>query len=167
VSAARRRSAGSVLTPRDMLTVYRASPREERQEEDIRAVDRGEVVTAFCAYRGTYGSYPRRFMGCWLDLAPDGPVIRPMLFLAFLWRRIPVTEDIRSAQARPFASQWEAVNWRGSGAYAAGGALQQAGKVVISCRTSAGVLEFAVSRPDVQLVLHYFSRRPVGPATSE
>jgi hypothetical protein len=150
-----------------MLTVYRASPREERQEEDIRAVDRGEVVTVFCAYRGTYGDYPRRFMGCWLDLAPRGPVIRPMLLLAFLWRRIAVTEDIHAAQARPFAGQWEAFNWRGSGAYASGGALQQAGRVVVSCRTPAGVLEFAVPRPDVRLVLHYLSRHTKALATGE
>jgi len=165
VSATRRRSTGSVFTPRDMLTVYRTSPREERQEDDIRTVDRGEVVTVYCAYRGTYGNYPRRFMGCWLDLAPDGLIIRPMLLLAFLWRRIPVAEDIHSAQTRPFASQWEAANWRGSGAYASGGALQQAGKVVISCRTSAGVLEFAVPRPDVPLVLHYLTRRIKDSAT--
>jgi hypothetical protein len=82
-----------------MLTVYRTWPREERQEEDIRAVDRGEVVTVFCAYRGTYGTYPRRFMGCWLDLTSRGLVIRPMLFFGFLWRRIPVPESITEARA--------------------------------------------------------------------
>lgn len=116
-------------------------------------------MAVYCAYRGTYGNYPRRFMGCWLDLTPVGPVIRPMLFLSFLWRQIQISEEITAARVRPFANGWEAANWRGSGQYAAGGALEQAGKVVISCRTAAGQLEFAVSRPDVPLVLHYFGRQ--------
>lgn len=126
-------------------------------------MDRGEVVTVLCAYRGTYGDCPKRFMACWLDLDPDGPVIRPMLFLSFLWKRIRVSGQIEDAWVAPFANEWEALNWRGSGMYATGGVLEQAGKMVISCRTSAGVLEFAVSRPDVPLVLHYLSHQTGDP----
>jgi hypothetical protein len=85
----------------------------------------------FCAYRGTYGKYPRRFKGCWLDLTPHGMVIRPMLFLSFLWRRIPVPENIVDARVRLFASALEALDWSGSGQYAAGGAPEQAGSVVV------------------------------------
>jgi hypothetical protein len=38
---------------------------------------------------------------------------------------------------------------------------------VISCQTSAGMLEFAVPRPDVRLMLHYLGRRPDGPKECE
>jgi hypothetical protein len=156
--ASRRRSAGSVFTARDMLTVYRTGPREARQAGDVDAVNRGEVVAMFCAYRGTYGTYPRRFRGCWLDLTPKGLVIRPMLLLSFLWRRITVPERIVEAKVRPFMNAREALNWKGSGQYAAGGALEQAGNEVVSCHTALGLLEFAVHRPDVPLILHYIGR---------
>lgn len=154
----RRRSAGTVLGARAMLTVYRSGPREARQAGDIEAADRGETVRMLSWYRGTYGDWPRRFMGCWLDLEPGGPVIRPMLFLSFLWRRIPVQEKIISAGVRPFTSRLEAWNLGGSGRYARGGLLEQTGSVVVACRTGQGALEFAVHRADVPLFLHYVSR---------
>jgi hypothetical protein len=112
----------------------------------------------FCYYRGMYGSYPRRFAGCMLDLTPGGPVIRPMLFLRSFWQRILIAEPVIGARARPFDSQREAVQLASSGQFARGGLLEQSGSVVISCQTSGGLLEFAVRRPDVDLMLHFFDR---------
>lgn len=152
-----RRSSGSALTPGDMIRLWRPGRREAASAADIAAIDRGEGRSAFCEYRGLYGSYPRRFMGCWLDLTPEGPVIRPLLFLRW-GQRIPVEEPVLSARVRPFVSKWEAINHLGAGEYAPGGSLEQSGHVVISCQTTGGVLEFAVRRPDVALMLHYFSR---------
>lgn len=150
-----------------MLTVYRGKQRTASQAADIVAIDRGEVVTMVCHYRALYGKYPRRFMQCWLDLIPAGPVIRPLFLLQFLWRRIPVAEKIIAAQVRSFKSEREAFVVRGGGQYAAGGALEQVGAVVISCQTSGGVLEFAVYRADVGLALHYFGRLADGAGRSD
>jgi hypothetical protein len=93
-----------------------------------------------------------------LDLTPDGPVIRPLLFLRFLRQRIPVPEQVISARVRPFENQREAFKLLGAGQYAPGGVLEQSGSVVISCQTSGGLLEFAVRRPDVALMLHFLNR---------
>lgn len=125
---------------------------------DIAAIDRGDGRAVFCYYRGLYGSYPRRFAGCWLDLTADGAVIRPMLFLRFLRQRIPVSERVIGARVRSFESHGEALRLAGAGQYATGGLLEQSGFVVISCETSGGLLEFAVRRPDIDLVLHFFER---------
>jgi hypothetical protein len=105
-----KRSSGSAITPRDLLRISRRESREAASAADIVAIDRGEGRTVFCYYRGTYGSYPRRFAGCMLDLTPG------------------------------------------------------------SCQTSGGLLEFAVRRPDVDLVLHFFDRKaeqPRRPASPE
>jgi hypothetical protein len=152
------RSSGSATTLRDLLRTWRRRPREATSAADIAAIDRGEGRTVFCYYRGLYGSYPRRFAGCMLDLTPDGPVIRPMLFLRFLRQRIPVSERVLRAQIRPFENQREAFQLGSTGQFAAGGLLDQSGSVVISCETVGGVLEFAVRRPDVDLVMHFFDR---------
>jgi len=152
------RSSGTAITVRDVLRTRQRGSRESASAADIAAIDREEGRTVFCHYRGLYGSYPRRFAGCWLDMTPDGPVIRPMLFLRSLWQRIPVSEQLIEARVRPFENQHEARQLAGAGRYAAGGMLEQAGSVVISCQTSGGLLEFAVRRPDVDLVLHFFDR---------
>lgn len=154
----RRRSTGSVFTPRDMLTVYREKPRAASQAADIAAVDRGQVVTVFCAYRSVRGEHLKRFRPCWLDLTPTGAVIRPLFLLQSVWRRIPVADEIVSCGIRPFKNQWEAMRTQATGRYAPGQSLEQAGSVIVECQTSGGVLEFAVHRPDAGLVLHYFGR---------
>lgn len=151
-----RRSTGTTRTFGEIYTAYNPRRREGRKAADIAAVSRGETVWVVCSYRGNYGNYPNRFMGCYLDLAPGGPVIRPMLFFGQFWRRIPVMEKIISVQVRPFSGWREAARVAGGGQYAAGGSLEQSGRVPISCTTSGGVLEFAVPRPDVDLVLYYF-----------
>jgi hypothetical protein len=152
------RSPGTAVTPRDLLRTWKRRSREAASAADIAAVDRGEGRAVFCYYRGLYGSYPRRFAGCCLDLTADGPVIRPMLFLRFLRQRIPISERVIGARVRPFESHGEAFHLGGAGQYATGALLEQSGTVVISCETSGGVLEFAVRRPDIDLVLHFFER---------
>jgi hypothetical protein len=132
----RQRSSGTAITARDLLGTWRPGSREAVSALDVAAINRGEGRTVFCSYRGLYGSYPRQFAGCMLDLTPDGPVIRPMLFLRFLWQRVPISEPLIEAEVRPFASQHEARQLAGSGQYAPGGLVGQAGSVVISCRTS-------------------------------
>jgi hypothetical protein len=152
------RSSGTAITPRDLLRTGRRRPRQAASAADIAAIDRGESRTVFCYYRGLYGGYPRRFAGCMLDLTPDGPVIRPMLFLKSLRQRIPIPERVIGAQVRPFDDEREALRLGSTGQFAGGGLLQQSGSVVISCQTSGGLLEFAVRRPDVDLVLRFFDR---------
>lgn len=151
------RSSGTALTAKDVLRENRRGSREAASAADIAAIDRGEGRTLFCYYRGLYGSYPRRFAGCMLDLTSDGPVIRPVLILK-RWQRVPVSEQVIEARVRQFDNQGEAFKLAGAGQYASGGLLQQSGSVVICCQTSGGLLEFAVRRPDVDLVLHFFNR---------
>jgi hypothetical protein len=129
------RSSGTAITASDLLRTSRPGSREAASAVDIAAIDRGEGRTVFCSYRGLYGGYPRRFAGCMLDLTPDGPVIRPMQFLRFLWHRVPVSEPVIEAEVRPLASQREARQLAGSGQYAPGGLVEQAGSVVISHRS--------------------------------
>lgn len=71
------RSSGSAITARDVMRTSRRGSREAASAADIAAIDRDEGRTVFCYYRGLYDSYPRRFAGCWLELTPDGLVIRP------------------------------------------------------------------------------------------
>jgi hypothetical protein len=152
------RSSGTAITARDVLRTYRQDSRETASAADIAAIEQGEGRTLFCHYRGSYGSYPKRFAGCMLDLTSDGPVIRPMLFLRFLWQRIPISERVISAEVRPFGSEREAFQLASTGQFARGRRLEQSGYAVICCHTFGGVLEFAVRRPDVDLVLRFFHR---------
>lgn len=152
-----RRSSGTALMAGDVLGERRRGSREAASAADVAAIDEGAGRTVFCSYRGLYGSYPRRFAGCMLDLTLDGAVIRPLLLLR-CWQRIPVCEPVMWARVRPFDSEREAVRLGGAGQYGPGGLLQQSGSVVICCQTSGGLLEFAVRRPDVDLVLHFFDR---------
>lgn len=153
-----RRSTGTTRTSGEIFTAYRRGAREKRQKGDIEAVDSGVTVTLVGSYKGNYGKYPKRFMMAYIDLNEDGIVIRPMLFFGQYWRKIPVSERVISARVRPFLNKREAFSVRGGGQYAAGGILEQTGNVAISCTTSGGVLDLAVPRPDVEMVLHYLSR---------
>jgi hypothetical protein len=154
-----RRSAGTLL-PQDLLRGrgFRAA-RERASAADIAAVDRGERRSLFGYFRGRYGSYPRKFRGYMIDLTPDGLVLRPMLLLGFLWQRVRIREQLISAGVRPFADEREARQFLATGRYASGRPLQSAGTAMISCRTSHGVLEFAVKQPDLPLMLHFLNRQ--------
>lgn len=154
----RRRSTGTTRTLGEIATAYRKQDREASQAADIAAVESGVTVTVISEYRGEYGGYPRNFRGCYLDLTPDGLVIRPLLLFSFLWKRIPVNESVIAARVREYTSEREALLVGGGGRYAPGGTLQQSGMVPISCETSGGLLEFAVPRPDIKLILHYLAR---------
>ncbi|HEV2373271.1 MAG TPA: hypothetical protein VGS19_13995 [Streptosporangiaceae bacterium] len=152
-----KRSAGTVM-PWDLAKNRLHGPDEKATASDIAAVDSGEGRTVYCSFRGLYGSFPRRFRGYFLDLTADGPVLRPFLGFSFLWRRIPIHAHVVSAKIRPFKDGREALDLMSTGQYAPGGKLEWAGSEIISCRTTEGVLEFAVKRPDVPLVLHYLDR---------
>lgn len=164
-----RRSTGTVMAvivswPRLRLYISE-QVRAARQAADVAAVDRGEVVTVSCGYHGDYGGYPHwRYMPCWLDLAPGRPVIRPTVYFSFLWRRIPVEEQIVSARVRPFRDQREAAMRGSTGMYGEGGLYEHRGGVIIACETSGGTLEFTVRRPDIDLMLHYLNKLAAMPA---
>jgi hypothetical protein len=152
------RSAGTVM-PWDLARSRLHGPDEAASAADIAAVDRGDGRRVFCSFRGLYGRYPRNFRGYLLDLTRDGPVLRPLVALGFLWKRLRITDPLISARVRPFESEGEARKLLATGQYAPGGSLEWAGTVVISCETAAGILEFAVKRPDVPLILRYFNKR--------
>jgi hypothetical protein len=146
-----RRSAGTVM-PSDLVRNRMRAPSLAARAADIEAVDRGEGRTVVCMFRGSYGSYPRRFKQKMLDLSNDALVLRPFWY-SLSRRRIAITEQVLAAHVRPrnFRTDW---NLRATGMYAPGAILEWAGADVISCQTSSGTLEFAVPRPDVPLVLH-------------
>jgi hypothetical protein len=107
-----------------------------------------------CWFRGLYGDYPRGFYPYFLNLAPDGPVLRK--YMLFVERqRIPVREQLLSAKVRMPDSLKEARRIGSGGVYAAGGPLRQAGASIVSCATPLGILEFAVKRTDEALLLQY------------
>lgn len=86
--------------------------------------------------------------------------LRPLLVIERLRRkRLGVAEQVFDAHVREFSSTREAVQLASTGQYAPGGRLAFAGSVVISCHTPRGVLEFAVRRPDVPLVLERLAGR--------
>jgi len=146
-----RRSAGTVM-PSDLVSNRMRPPSHAAREADIEAVDGGDGRTVACMFRGTYGSYPRRFRQKMLDLTSDALVLRPH-WHSLNRRQIAIREPVLSAQVRPrnFKTDW---NIRATGMYAAGARLEWAGFEVVSCQTHLGILEFAIPRPDVQLVLH-------------
>lgn len=158
MSVERRRSTGTTRTFGEVATARRRKSREAGQAADIAAINAGVTVTVISEYRGNYGRYPKRFMGCYLDLAPGGLVIRPLLLFSYLWKQIPVKESVAGARIGEFSSRGEAFRMGGGGQYAAGMPLEQSGMVPIYCETSGGVLEFTVPRPDVKLVLYYLER---------
>ncbi len=149
------RSAGTVM-PLDLVRNQMRAPSPAATAADIEALDRGEGRTVACMFRGTYGRYPRRFRQKMLDLTSDALVLRPFWY-SLNRRPMTITERVLSAQVRPrnFKTDW---NIKATGVYAPGSRLEWAGFEVVSCRTSAGILEFAVPRPDVPLVLHVMNR---------
>lgn len=153
-----RRSPGTIW-PQDLVRNRFRSPARTAIAEDIAALDRGDGLTAFCYFRGLYGEYPRRFRGYWMDMKGDSLELRPLLILDRIRRkRIVIADQVIEAHARAFDGGREAWQLGSTGQHAPGGLLAFAGSVVISCRTARGVLEFAVRRPDVELVLHFFAR---------
>lgn len=162
------RSSGAAVTPSDLARTYRRKSRDAASASDIAAIDAGEGRTVSCSYRGCLAAI-RGFAGCVLDLTRDGAVIRPLLILK-RWQRIPVPAQVTGAWVRPFADQRGAFRLGGAGQYAPGGTLEQSGSVVICCQTADGLFEFAVRRPDVPLVLHFFDRlagQTVRPASTK
>ena len=115
--AADKRSSGTAMTPWDLLRTYRRRSGDAASVADIAAVDTGEGRTLFCSYRGLFGSYPRRFAGCMLDLTRDGAVIPPLLILK-RWQRIAISEQVTGAWVRPFDDKREAFRLGGGGQYA-------------------------------------------------
>jgi hypothetical protein len=146
------KSFGSTPAPSDLFT---KGPGQSLLAADIAAIDRGEGRTILCSFRGLYGKYPRRFRGYRIDLGPEGPIARPGYLLRPWLQPVAITEELISARVRPFGSRKEAIVHNGAGLYAQGAPLESAGSVVVTCKTSRGVLEFCVRRPDLRLFLHY------------
>lgn len=146
-----RRSAGTVM-PIDLVRNRMRAPNQAARAADIEAVDRGEGRTIACLFRGTYGTYPRRFKQKMLDLTGDSLVLRPFWY-GLNRKRVTIAEPVLAAQVRErnFKTDW---NVRAAVEYAPGRRLEWTGFEVISCQTSSGILEFAVPRPDVRLMLH-------------
>lgn len=148
------RSAGTVF-PQDLLRNRLRGPRNDALAADLQALDSGQARTVACLFRGTYGMYPKRFRQHMLDLFPGGPTVRPFWY-SFRRRRFRIAEPITSARVRPRDPRTD-LNVRATGLYAAGKPLGWAGFEVVQCRTVQGLIEFAVPRPDVPLLLHYFN----------
>jgi hypothetical protein len=146
-----RRSAGTVM-PVDLVRNRMRAPSQAARAADIEAVDRGEGRTIACMFRGTYGDYPRRFKQKMLDLTSDSLVLRPFWY-GLNRKCVTIAEPVVAAQVRErnFKTDW---NVRTGVEYAPGRRIEWTGFVVISCQTSSGILEFAVPRPDVPLMLH-------------
>ena len=124
---------------------------------DIAAVDEGVALRVVCHFRSTYGRYPRRFSPRMADLSLEGIVVRP--FWNSLNRRVfPIAEKITEAHVRPrnLKTDW---NIRATGTYAENGAYTHIRMEVITCRTVHGILELAVVRPDMPVVLRYLNHQ--------
>jgi hypothetical protein len=150
------RSAGTA-TPLDVIRRGFRSPTKGATDADIAAVDRGEGRTVACFFRGQYGGCPRRFRRKMLDLTPDGLILRPF-WSSPSRSRFRIKEAIVSAGVRQ-REGWTDLNVPMTGAYRQGGLFDYAGFETIHCETSEGVVELAVPRPDIPLVLHYLRRR--------
>jgi hypothetical protein len=116
-----------------------------------------------CWFRGLYGNYRRKFYPYFLDLAPGGLVLRKGL-LFWERQRIPITEGLVSASLRPPASPQEARRVEANGTpYGSGGPMDVVGNQIIRCKTTEGILEFAIQRTDVPLLLHYITAHALRP----
>lgn len=151
-----RQSAGTASA---MQVVGRGfqGPSKEMVDADIKEIDEGGTVWLSCSFRGTYGKYPRRFVQKILYLTPAGMVVRPVWY-SFSRKTFHVSEEIFDVRKRPYnlATDW---NVKAKGRYSQGGQFSHAGFEFIVCHTRQGVIEFAVPRPDVPLVLHYINRK--------
>lgn len=155
----RRRSAGS-----GPGTMFTRDPLGARQAADREALNHGEVVAARGLYWADYGQYPRSAKGCWLDLAPDRPVIRPMQLSGFRRQSIPVQERILSARVNP-RRHWYDDGIRPRRRQVVDVYSLDSG-MVVSCRTSGGILRFVIVRADADLMVHYLKRLEVRPVNT-
>lgn len=152
------RSAGTA-TPIDVLRRGFRPPSRVAMAEDIRAIDRGEGRTVACLFRGMYGAYPRRFKRKMLELTPDCLIVRPFWSSPSRSRFKIGRDEITDGQLRSRSFSTD-INVPATGVYSPGGIFGWAGFDTILCKTSSGMLEFAVPRPDVPLFLHYISPKP-------
>jgi hypothetical protein len=152
-----KRSAGTNYGPVGAIRLLVAPWRRSAIASDIEAIDRGEGRMMLCWFRGLYGDYPRTFRSYFMNLSPDGLVLRKYVLFRER-RRIPVTEELVSARERMPESLQEAFTIGANGQYAAGQPLQEWGRSIISCVTPLGVVEFAVARADAPVLLHYIDR---------
>jgi hypothetical protein len=150
------RSPGDVLPEDPALVRLVRGPRPTSRAADMAALNRGESRTIICSRLAEYGDHPKRLRGGYLDLTPQGPVLRPGL-IPRLWRRpFLVTDELLSAEVRPFTSENEAFKWGSSGLRSPDdGLLGWAAFVPVRCQTSRGILEVGVMKADVPLFLHY------------
>jgi len=139
-----------------VLIARRREPKASQKKAAARiaAIDSGHTRRIVSFVRATYGDYPRKFFGYFVELAPSGLILRPGLLLRFRYPTVTVTEPILSAHVRPFADEAEHRHLS-SGRYDAGGAMEMLGRVVVTCQTPLGVLEFAPTRRNVPVLLHY------------
>lgn len=104
-----------------------------------------------CWFRGLYGSYRREFYSYFLDLTPQGLVLRKYVLFRLRWT-VPVTEGLEAAWLRPTSCRKEALR---VGTRGTPGSAGVAANQIVCCRTTEGILEFAVKLTDVPLLLHY------------
>jgi hypothetical protein len=150
-----RRSAGTT-TPFDVLARGFRGPSRDTVATDLHVVDAGHTVRLVCLFRATCGDYPRRFRKELIDLTSDGIVFRPS-WSSLRRATFRLSEVLLDAHVRPRDLKTDR-NVKAAGIFAEGQPFSYAGFEVITCRTDRGVVEFAVPRPDVPLVLHYISR---------
>lgn len=151
-----RRSSGTA-TPLDVIRRGFRPPSQAAVSADLEAIDHGDGRTLACFYRAEYGGYPRRFRRKMLDLMPAGLAFRPFWSSPSRTRFQIDAGEIMSAHMRPRSHRTD-LNVPATGVYQQGGSFSYAGFEVIQCQTSHGLLELAVPRPDVPLVLHYLNR---------
>lgn len=97
-----------------------------------------------------------------LDLTPEGLLLRPFWSPPSRTRfRIDMSE-IMPAHLRPCRDRTD-LNVPAAGVYQQGGIFDYAGFDVVQCQTEHGLLELAVPRPNVPLVLHYLNRKRSAP----
>jgi hypothetical protein len=151
----RQASRMSAATARAFRLFGKLGP--EQLAADVEAVDAGVTLRLSCAVRATYGDYPRSFRTQMVELTPEGIVVRPYWF-SLNRKTYRMREEAFEAAVRPRDAK---IDWnlRATGAYGEHGYLSHIGRVVVSCRTGLGQIEFAVVRPDAPLVLHYLKRR--------
>lgn len=151
-----RRSAGNTSAAEVIGRGFQGSSKD-MTDADIQAVDEGVTLWLACSFRGTYGEYPRKFSQKLLYLTPDGMLFKPVWYS--LSRKVfRISEEVVSTHKRRynFATDW---NIKAKGRYGVNGQFSYAGFEFIVCHTSQGVIEVAVPRPDVPLLLYYISRK--------
>jgi hypothetical protein len=150
------------MTFADLARLHVPSWRQQRHAADLTALDTGEIRTVMVWFRGLYGSYSTRWHFYFADLTREELVLRRRVpFRGEV--RIPVTEQLVSAWLRAPASLQEGLRIGASGQYAPGGSLEAAGHQIVSCKTTEGVLEFAVRHVDVPLLLQYVTMKAQTP----